>query len=102
MTPDRKKTGVPRYRPSSRTWSIRQPDKENLKSQPRFCEKALTGVGKAFAAGAVNDLRPLRGALPRVIDILLASAGTSAMGAWPLPTLEKKPNLKRRRNVVLI
>src|SRR5262245_14898594 len=29
---------------------------------------------KASAAEDVNDLRPLRGALPRVIDILLASA----------------------------
>lgn len=35
----------------------------------------------ASAADDVNDLRPLRGALPRVIDILLASAPFQLWGA---------------------
>jgi hypothetical protein len=36
---------------------------------------------KASAAEDVNDLRPLRGALSRVIDILLASAPSQLWGA---------------------
>jgi hypothetical protein len=37
-------------------------------------EKVAPNPGEAFAAEDINDLRPLRGALSRVIDIFLASA----------------------------
>lgn len=45
---------------------------------PNFRKAQKTG--KAFAAENVNDLRPLRGALSRVIDILLASAQSQLWG----------------------
>ena len=45
--------------------------------------------GKASAAEDVNDLRPLRCALPRVIDILLASAPSPTMGSWRSLFLKK-------------
>ena len=44
---------------------------------------------KPSAAENVNDLRPLRGALPRVIDILLASAQYPIMGCWRSLFLKK-------------
>jgi len=46
----------------------------NVAYKPSWSEKIEVRSHKAFAAEDVNDLRPLRGALSRVIDILLASA----------------------------
>ncbi len=46
-----------------------------------FRKTAHTQIGNAFAAEHVNDLRPLRGALSRVIDIFLASAPSQLSGA---------------------
>ena len=43
--------------------------------------KNITASRKAFAAEDVNDLRPLRGALPRVIDLLPRFGWISIMGA---------------------
>jgi hypothetical protein len=42
--------------------------------KPSWREKVAPNPGEAFAAEDINDLRPLRGALSRVIDIFLASA----------------------------
>jgi hypothetical protein len=50
--------------------------------------------GKASAAEDVNDLRPLRGALSRVIDILLASATSQLWGAGA-PLFLKKGEIQR-------
>lgn len=44
-------------------------------------EKVAPNPGEAFAAEDINDLRPLRGALSRVIDIFLASARVSIIGS---------------------
>src|ERR1051326_4795689 len=46
--------------------------------------------GRASAAVAVKDLRPLRGARARPsLTAILVPAKTSAMGAYPLPVFNK-------------
>jgi hypothetical protein len=61
-----------------------------------------TQTGKASAAVAVKDLRPLRGARARAsLTAILASAGKSPMGACPLPVFTK-PESKGEEKIVFL
>ena len=60
---------------------------------PGLHNGAPEASGDAEAAEDVNDLRPLRGALSRVIDILLASAQSQLRGA-SAPLFRKKGGLR--------
>ena len=51
--------------------------------------------GEASAAEDVNDLRPLRGALSRVIDILPRFGSIPIMGSWRSPLSEER---RQRQN----
>jgi len=66
----------------------------NVAYKPSWSEKVEVRTQKAFAADDVNDLRPLRGALSRVIDILLASAQSQLWGADAPLFLKKGDNTK--------
>jgi len=50
----------------------------------------ITKTGEAEAAENVNDLRPLRGALSRVIDILRTFGSILTMGSWRSPLSEER------------
>ena len=53
--------------------------------------------GKAYAAVAVKDLRPLsRRACSRVLDRDPRSGWVSSYGSVPAPCFETKPNITRR------
>jgi hypothetical protein len=54
--------------------------REKFEAPLPFSPKNPTS-GEAFAAEDVNDLRPLRGALPRVIDVLPRFGWIAIMGA---------------------
>jgi len=57
--------------------------------------------GKTYAAVAVKDLRPLRGARARAsLTAILAPAGTPAMGACPLPALKQNRKYDSWRKTV--
>ena len=59
---------------------------------PDWQNSNLLTVGKPFAAEDVNDLRPLRGALPRVIELLPRFGWISIMGAAAPFFLKKGTN----------
>ena len=59
--------------------------------------------GKASAAVAVKDLRPLRGARARAsLTAILAPAGTPAMGACPLPVFKQNQTTTNARKTVFL
>ncbi len=64
----------------------------NLAYKPSWSEKVEVRTHQALAADDVNDLRPLRGALSRVIDIILASAQSQLWGADAPRFLKKGDN----------
>ena len=53
----------------------------------------------ASANQAIKDLRPLRGALSRVLDNLLCSGWSSHYGSVPLPVSKMKPDLCSEKTV---
>ena len=83
-------TGI---RSHPRTWPINHPRAKQFEhGSPFFENPRYPNPGEAFAAEDVNDLRPLRGALSRVIDILLASAQSQLWGAGAPLFLKKGDN----------
>ena len=58
--------------------------------------------GIASAKQAVKDLRPLCGALSRVLDNLLCSGWNTNYGSVPLPVSKKKPELFSEKKHVLV
>ena len=64
---------------------------------------ARSKTGDAEAAELVNDFRPLRGALSRVIDNLCSFGSSPIMGSCRSPLSERKENKNRitlRENLV--
>ena len=55
--------------------------------------------GLASANQPVKDLRPLRGALSRVLDSQVCSGWNLNYGSVPLPVSNKKPELDLEKNV---
>ena len=60
-----------------------------------------TGSGIASARNAVKDLRPLRGALSRVLDRMPCSGWDSNYGSVPLPVSKRNRKLEWEKNVFL-
>lgn len=60
-----------------------------------------TGSGIASASNAVKDLRPLRGALSRVLDGIAGSGWDSNYGSVPLPVSRRNRKLESEKNVFL-
>jgi hypothetical protein len=58
--------------------------------------------GIASANEAVKDLRPLRGALSRVLDGFVCSGSNPSYGSVPLPVSKKKPELCSEEKLVLV
>lgn len=57
--------------------------------------------GIASANEAVKDLRPLRGALSRVLDRFVCSGWNPSYGSVPLPVSRKKPELCSQKTLFL-
>jgi hypothetical protein len=72
--------------------------KPNAAYKPTWGRIFRKTAGQPSAAEDVNDLRPLRGALSRVIDILLASAQSPIMGSWRSPLSEERRNSNDESN----
>jgi hypothetical protein len=60
------------------------------------------GLGIASASNAVKDLRPLRGALSRVLDLIPCSGWDFNYGSAPLPVSERNRKLEWGEKRVLV
>src|SRR5437016_6026637 len=81
--------------------SGKQKTENRRMKNPRMVNRENTGSGIASARNAVKDLRPLRGALSRVLDRIPGSGWDSTYGSVPLPVSRKKPEPLLEKNMFL-